>query len=143
MIRRSPRRAVREVPSEYTSPPIRRKAIIVGARELTMYSEFPPSKRYTPVPCCDRIPAAGLRNGPRTADSRRDGVFTPLPLQQVLDDKSDALSAANTHSHQPEASVRAHKFVHRLDCQDGTSRSERVAEGDCTTVRIDLCGVEG
>src|SRR5258708_29741413 len=80
---------------------------------------------------------------PRTrVPSNRTRRPRPASWLHALDDRRDALSAADAHGHQRVASAGALKLVHRLDGEDASCRADRMSERDRTTVRIDLRRIE-
>src|SRR5437016_6416795 len=59
-------------------------------------------------------------------------------LLDPLEDRSDALAAADAHGHERVALLRALELVERLHGQDRAGRADRMAQRDRAAVGVDL-----
>src|ERR1022692_2501658 len=66
---------------------------------------------------------------------------SPSSKSEPLDEGSGALAAADTHGHQGVTALRPLELVKRLGQQHSTGGSQRVTEGDRTTVDVDLAHI--
>src|SRR5204862_6754238 len=69
-------------------------------------------------------------------------LLIALMTLQPLEDRGNALAAADTHRHQPIATTGALQLVERFDGQDASRGANRMAQRDCAPIRVDLLQIE-
>src|SRR6185295_11194530 len=95
--------------------------------------------RALPVPRAS--PMRGLRRMFKILTRLRPNLRGTTSLG-ALEDRGDALTAADAHRHQRIALVGALELVERLHGEDGAGRADRVAEGHRAAVGIHLRRIE-
>src|SRR5689334_1714342 len=63
-------------------------------------------------------------------------------FSDALEDRGDALAAADAHGHERVALLRALQLVERLHREDAAGGADRMAERHGAAVRVDLRGIE-
>src|SRR5687767_7358390 len=80
---------------------------------------------------------------PRARPIRGGRRITPQVYRLcALENRRDALAAADAHRHERVALADALKLEKCLDGEDASGRADRVPKRDRAAVRVDLCGIE-
>ena len=83
------------------------------------------------LPIGAKVPSPVRKTGPIL-----DGPGPVVDVSDALEDRGDALAAADAHRDQRVPAAGPAQLVEGLDDQDGAGGAERVTQGDTASVRI-------